>query len=319
VIQYIVRRVLWMIALLFLVSAITFFIFYALPSADPAVLRAGKSPNPQLVEQIRHQLGLDKPLYQQYFDYMKNLLTKGDFGYSYQNNISVRTQIFQRLPATISLAVGAALLWLTVGILVGIISSTRPRSLVDRVSMGGALVAISAPVYFLGLVALYMFADDIGLIPLFPGAGSYVPISQNVGEWFGSLIMPWCVLAAAFSAFYARLLRSQMIDTMHEDYIRTARAKGLGERTVILHHGLRAAITPIVTAAGLDIGVLLGGAILTETVFNIPGVGRLAYDSIVNSDLPMIQGTVLLGAFFIVTANLVVDVAYAFVDPRVRY
>jgi len=198
VIQYIVRRVLWMIALLFLVSAITFFIFYALPSADPAVLRAGKSPNPQLVEQIRHQLGLDKPLYEQYFDYMKNLLTKGDLGYSYQNNISVRTQIFERLPATISLALGAALIWLTVGITVGIVSSTRPRSLLDRFAMGGALVAISAPVYFMGLVVLYLFAKDIGLIPLFPGAGSYVPFSEDPGQWFGSLIMPWCVLAAAF-------------------------------------------------------------------------------------------------------------------------
>jgi peptide/nickel transport system permease protein len=319
VIQYIIRRVLWMIALLFLVSAITFFIFYALPSADPAALRAGKSPNPQLVEQIRHQLGLDKPLYQQYYDYMKNLITNGDFGFSYQNNISVRTQIFERLPATISLAIGAAILWLTIGISVGIISSTRPRSLIDRVSMGAALVAISAPVYFLGLVVLYLFSDDIGVFPLFPGAGSYVPFSDDPSAWFTSLIMPWCVLAAAFAAFYARLLRSTMIDTMHEDYIRTARAKGLSERRVIFKHGLRAAINPIVTAAGLDIGILLGGAILTETVFNIPGVGRLAYDSIVNSDLPMIQGTVLLGAFFIVTANLIVDVLYAFVDPRVRY
>jgi peptide/nickel transport system permease protein len=319
VIQYIIRRVLWMIALLFLVSAITFFIFYALPSADPAALRAGKSPNPQLVEQIRHQLGLDKPLYSQYYDYMKGLITKGDFGFSYQNNISVKTQIFERLPATISLAIGAALIWLTVGITVGIISSTRPRSLIDRVSMGAALVAISAPVYFLGLVVLYLFSYDIGVFPLFPGAGSYVPFSDDPSQWFSSLIMPWCVLAAAFAAFYARLLRSTMIDTMHEDYIRTARAKGLGERRVIFRHGLRAAINPIVTAAGLDIGILLGGAILTETVFNIPGVGRLAYDSIVNSDLPMIQGTVLLGAFFIVTANLIVDVLYAFVDPRVRY
>jgi peptide/nickel transport system permease protein len=319
VIQYIIRRVLWMIALLFLVSAITFTIFYALPSADPAALRAGRNPNPQLVEQIRHNLGLDKPLYQQYFDYMKNLLTKGDFGYSYQNNVSVRSQIFQRLPATISLALGAAVLWLTVGILVGIVSATRPRSFIDRFSMGGALVAISAPVYFLGLVALYLFANDIGKFPILPGAGSYVPFSQDPATWFTSLIMPWCVLAAAFAAFYARLLRSTMIDTMHEDYIRTARAKGLGERRVIFKHGLRSAITPIVTAAGLDLGVLLGGAILTETVFNIPGVGRLAYDSIVNSDLPMIQGTVLLGAFFIVLANLLVDVGYAFVDPRVRY
>jgi peptide/nickel transport system permease protein len=308
-----------MIALLFLVSAITFLIFYALPSADPAALRAGRNPNPQLVEQIRHQLGLDKPLYQQYYDYMKSLITKGDFGYSFQNNVSVRSQIFDRLPATISLAIGAAILWLTVGIMVGIISATRPRSLIDRLSMGGALVAISAPVYFLGLVVLYLFADDIGKFPLFPGAGTYVPFSDDPGTWFGSLIMPWCVLAAAFAAFYARLLRSTMIDTMHEDYIRTARAKGLGERRVIFRHGLRAAINPIVTAAGLDIGILLGGAILTETVFNIPGIGRLAYDSIINSDLPMIQGTVLLGAFFIVTANLIVDILYAFVDPRVRY
>lgn len=318
-IQYIIRRVLWMIALLFLVSALTFVIFYALPSADPAALRAGKTPTPEQVEQIRHQLGLDKPLYQQYYDYMKALITKGDFGFSYQNSISVRQQIFERLPATISLALGAAVIWLTVGILVGIISATRPRSVIDRVSMGAALVAISAPVYFLGLVVLYLFADDIGVFPLFPGAGSYVPFSDDPGQWFGSLIMPWCVLAAAFAAFYARLLRSTLIDTMHEDYIRTARAKGLGERRVIFHHGLRAAITPIVTAAGLDIGILLGGAILTETVFNIPGVGRLAYDSIINSDLPVIQGTVLLAAFFIVTANLVVDVLYAFVDPRVRY
>jgi peptide/nickel transport system permease protein len=319
VIQYIIRRVLWMIALLFLVSALTFVIFYALPSADPAALRAGKTPTPEQVEQIRHQLGLDKPLYQQYYDYMKALITKGDFGFSYQNSISVRQQIFERLPATISLALGAAVIWLTVGILVGIISATRPRSVIDRLSMGAALVAISAPVYFLGLVVLYLFADDIGVFPLFPGAGSYVPFSDDPGQWFGSLIMPWCVLAAAFAAFYARLLRSTLIDTMHEDYIRTARAKGLGERRVIFHHGLRAAITPIVTAAGLDIGILLGGAILTETVFNIPGVGRLAYDSIINSDLPVIQGTVLLAAFFIVTANLVVDVLYAFVDPRVRY
>jgi peptide/nickel transport system permease protein len=318
-IQYIIRRVLWMIALLFLVSAITFLIFYALPSADPAQLRAGRQANPQLVAQIRHQLGLDQPLYVQYFDYMKDLITKFDLGYSYQNSISVRTQIFQRLPATISLAIGAAVIWLTVGILVGIVSSVRPRSLVDRLSMGTALVAISAPVYWLGLLALYLFANDIGRFKLFPGAGSYVPFSEDPSKWFGSLIMPWCVLAAAFAAFYARLLRSSMIDVMHEDYIRTARAKGLGERTVIFHHGLRSAITPIVTAAGLDIGILFGGAILTETVFNIPGIGRLAYDSIINSDLPVVQGTVLLGAFFIVFANLVVDVAYAFVDPRVRY
>jgi peptide/nickel transport system permease protein len=316
---YIIRRLLWLVLLLFVVSALTFVIFYLLPSADPAQLRAGRQPNPQLVEQIRHNLGLDKPWYQQYYEYMKQVFLHFDFGYSFQNTISVKEQVFQRLPATISLALGAAVLWLTVGILVGIISAVRSRSLIDRVAMGSALVAISAPVYWLGLLSLYLFADDIGKFKIFPGAGSYVPFSEDPAKWFGSLLLPWMVLAAAFAAFYARLLRSNLIETMGEDYIRTARAKGLSERRVVFRHGLRSAITPIVTAAGLDIGILLGGAILTETVFNIPGIGRLVFDSITHSDLPMIQGTVLIATFFIVTANLVVDILYAFLDPRVRY
>jgi peptide/nickel transport system permease protein len=316
---YIIRRLLWVIVLLFLVSAITFVIFFALPSTDPAQLRAGRQPNPALVEAIRHNLKLDKPIYVQYWLYMKQLVLHFDFGYSYQNNISVKQQIFDRLPATISLALGAAVVWLVIGISVGTISAIKRRSLFDRVAMGGALVGISAPVYWLGLLSLFLFSNDIGKIPIFPGSGSYVPFSQDPSKWFTSLIMPWFVLAASFAAFYVRLLRSNLIEVMGEDYIRTARAKGLRERRVVLRHGIRSAITPIVTAAGLDIGILLGGAILTESVFNIPGIGRLAYESIQNSDLPMIQGTVLLGAFFIVTMNLVVDVAYAFIDPRVRY
>jgi peptide/nickel transport system permease protein len=301
------------------VSFITFIIFYLFPSTDPAALRAGKQPNPELVKQIRHNLGLDQPWYKQYWDYMSRLVLHGDLGYSYQNNISVKQQIFDRLPATISLAAGAAVIFLVLGIFVGIISGTRPRSLLDRITMGGSLVAISAPVYWLGLVSLFFFANDIGKIKIFEGAGSYVPISQDPGQWFGSLILPWLVLAASFTAIYARLLRGSLIETMSEDYIRTARAKGLRERRVIVRHGVRSAITPLITAAGIDIGVLLGGAILTETVFNIPGIGRLAYDSIQNSDLPMIQGTVLIGAFFIILANLVVDILYAVIDPRIRY
>jgi peptide/nickel transport system permease protein len=316
---YIVRRVLWVFVLLFVVSALTFVIFYLLPSADPAQLRAGRQPNPQLVEQIRHNLGLDKPWYQQYFDYMKAVFLHFDFGYSFQNTISVKEQIFQRLPATASLALGAAFLWLVSGITVGIISAVRSRSLIDRVAMGGALVAISAPVYWLGLVMLYLFSSDIGQFKIFPGAGSYTPLTEDPAKWFTGLLLPWLVLAAAFAAFYARLLRSNLIEVMSEDYIRTARAKGLSERRVVLRHGLRSALTPIVTAAGLDIGILLGGVILTETVFNIPGTGRLVYEAIQHSDLPMIQGTVLLGTFFIVMANLIVDIVYAFLDPRVRY
>ena len=318
-IRYILRRLLWVIFLLVAVSFVTFVIFYLLPSADPAVLRAGRQANPELVASIRHQLGLDQPWYVQYGRYMKELIFHFDFGFSYQNGVPVRQLIFSRLPASISLAAGAAVLWLVIGIGVGIIAAVRPRTKLDRASMGAALVGISAPVYWLGLVALYLFSSDIGLIPILPGANSYVPLSEDPFSWFTSLIMPWCVLAVSFAAFYSRLLRGNLTEVLGEDYIRTARAKGLSERRVVFRHGLRSAITPIVTIFGLDLGILLGGAILTETVFNIPGIGRLSYSSIVRSDLPVIQGTVLLGAFFIVFANLFVDILYAFLDPRVRY
>jgi peptide/nickel transport system permease protein len=317
--RYIIRRLLWVIVLLIVVSAVTFVVFYLLPSADPAVLRAGRSPNPALIAAIRKSLGLNRPVYVQYWDYLRNIILHFNFGYSYQFSLPVRTMIFQRLPATISLTVGAVFVWLLVGLPIGIISAVRSRSVMDRTAMGGALLAISAPSYWLGLVALYLFANDIGVVKLFDGAGSYTGLTADPGRWFGSLIMPWIVLAASFAAFYSRLLRSNLIETMSEDYIRTARAKGLSERRVIMRHGVRAAITPIVTVLGLDIGTLLGGAVLIETVFNIPGVGRLAYDGIINADLPVIQGTVLFGAFFIVIANLVVDIVYAFLDPRVRY
>jgi peptide/nickel transport system permease protein len=317
--RYIIRRLLWAVVLLFLVSALTFLVFYTFPSADPAQLRAGRNPNPQQVEQIRHALGLDQPWYVQYWRYMKALVLHFDFGRSYHYNSPVRKQIFDSVGPTASLAIGAAVLWLLVGVVIGTISAVRRGKLVDRITMTGALVAISAPVYWLGLVALYLFADDIGKWKIFPGAGSYTPIADDPWAWFTSLILPWTVLAASFAAFYARLLRGSLIETMSEDYIRTARAKGLGERSVVLRHGMRSAITPVVTAAGLDIGILLGGAILVESVFNIPGIGQLAYDSIRNSDLPIIQGTVLLGAFFIIVMNLLVDVLYAFLDPRVTY
>jgi peptide/nickel transport system permease protein len=317
--RYIIRRLLWAIVLLLIVSAVTFVIFYLLPSADPAALRAGKSPNPALIAHIRHTLGLDRPVYTQYWLYIKGIVLHFNFGYSYQFSVPVKTLIFNRLPATISLTVGAVVVWLLVGLPVGMISAIRRRSALDRATMGGALLAISSPVYWLGLLSLFLFANDIGKIPIFDGANTYTGLTANPGRWFGSLILPWLVLATAFAAFYARLLRANLIETMSEDYIRTARAKGVPERRVILRHGVRSAITPIVTVLGLDIGTLMGGAILTETVFNIPGVGRLAYDGIINSDLPVIQGTVLFGAFFIVIANLIVDVVYAYLDPRVRY
>ena len=317
--RYIIRRLIWVVFLLFAVSLITFVIFYLLPTADPAVLRAGRQGTPEMIASIRQQLGLDRPWYVQYGKYMQNLVLHFDFGYSYQNGTPVRQLIFSRLPATISVGIGAAILALVTGLVVGIISAVRPRSKLDRTTMGAALVGISAPVYWLGLVALYLFSSDIGLIPLLPGSGSYVPFTENPATWFTALIMPWVVLAVSFAAFYSRLLRGNLHEVLSEDYIRTARAKGLPERTIVLKHGLRAAITPIVTVFGLDLGILLGGTILVETVFNIPGIGRLSYEAIVRSDLPVIQGTVLLGAFFIIIANLIVDIVYAFLDPRVRY
>src|SRR5579864_1188024 len=316
---YIVRRVLWAILLLVVVSFLTFVIFDVFPSADPASLRAGRNATPALIHQIRVNLGLNKPFYTQFWIYMKGLVEHFNLGYSYYNSESVRSEIFSRLPATISVTVGGFIVWMLIGIPVGIVSAIRPRSFLDRVLMGGSLVAISAPVYFLGLVSLFLFAQGTGQLQWFGAPGSYVPITQNFGQWFNSLVLPWFTLAAAFAAFYARMMRGNLIETMHEDYIRTARAKGLRERVVISKHGLRAALTPVVTMAGMDIGLLLGGAILTEIVFNIPGVGRYAYTAITNADLPAIQGTVLFGAFFIVFANLVVDILYAFLDPRVTY
>jgi peptide/nickel transport system permease protein len=320
VLPFIVRRVLWSVLLLAVVSFITFVVFTILPSADPALLRAGRNPSPAVVHAIRVNLGLDKPWYAQYVLYMKRLVLHFDFGYSYQNNIAVRSTIFDRLPATISLAVGGAVVWLISGVAVGIISSIKRGTIIDRVSMGGALLAISAPAYWLGLVAIYLFSKDLGkLVPIFDGVGAYTPITQDPLAWASALVLPWIVLATSFSAVYARFLRSNLLDVMGEDYIRTARAKGVGERTVVLKHGLRSAVTPIVTMFGLDLGILLGGAILIEAVFNIPGIGRLAFDAIQKSDLPTVQGTVLVGALGIVVMNLLVDVLYAFLDPRVRY
>ena len=305
--------------MLAIVSAVIFVIFYVFPSADPAELRAGRNASPAQVETIRHALGLDRPVYVQYWDYMKGIVLHFDFGYSYQSNADVRTVVLDRLPATIWLVTGAAILWLLMGIPVGIISAIKRRSLLDRSTMVTSLAFISAPVFWLGLVVLYLFAKDVGRFPIFQGQGSFIE-ANTIPEKAGSMLLPWFVLAAASAAIYARYLRSSMIDVMSEDYIRTARAKGLRERRVIMRHGVRSAITPVVTLLGLDIGVLLAGnAILTESVFNIPGVGRLVFTSIERSDLPVIQGVTLFGAFFIVTFNLIVDIAYAYLDPRVRY
>jgi peptide/nickel transport system permease protein len=319
-VTYIIRRLLWSVVLLLAVSLIAFLIFVLMPAADPAILRAGRNPSPEVIAAIREQLGLDKPWWQQYLIYLENLIFHFDFGYSFQNNIAVRDTIFDRLPATASLALGGAVTWLLIGIPIGIISAIKRGTILDRLAMGGALLAISAPVYWVGLVSIYLFSEDLGkLLPIFKGSGQYTPLTEDPVAWLTALLLPWLVLATAFAAIYARFLRANLLDVMGEDYIRTARSKGLAERKVVFKHGLRSAITPIVTIFGLDVGILFGGAILTETVFNIPGVGRLAYDSIQKSDLPIVQGTVLIAALAIILMNLIVDIVYAFLDPRVRY
>jgi peptide/nickel transport system permease protein len=317
--RYIIRRLLWGLLLLILVSALTFVFFRVLPTADPATLRAGRLQNPKIIAAIRHDLGLDKSLLTQFWIYMKGIFFHFDLGFSYYSSASVKGLILNRLPATVSLVLGGAVVWLVTGLTVGIISALRSGTLLDRASMGTALVFVSAPEYWLGLIALYLVSADIGVFRIFPGAGSYVPLTSDPAKWFTSLILPWFVVAAGTAAIYARLIRGSLIETMSEDYIRTARAKGLSERRVVLRHGVRAAINPILTILGLDIGILLGSAVLVETVFNIPGIGRLNYDAIQHSDFPIVQGTVLLAAFFVIAANIVVDIMYAYLDPRVRY
>jgi peptide/nickel transport system permease protein len=317
--RYIVRRILWGVALLVIVAALTFLFYHVFPTANPAQLRAGHDPNPRTIAYISRELGLDKPLYTQFYDYMKGVLLHFDLGYSYYSSASVKSLIAERLPATISLAAGAVAIWLVSGVTIGIVSAVRRRTLLDRAAMGTALMFISAPEYWLGLIALFLFASDIGKLRVFPGAGSYVGLASDPVKWFTSLILPWFVLAATFAAVYARLLRASLLDVLDRDYIRTARAKGLSERRVILRHGVRAAIAPIVTVLGLDLGTLLGGALLIEIVFDIPGVGRLNWDALTHADFPIIEGTVLLAALFIVVANILVDISYAYLDPRVRF
>jgi peptide/nickel transport system permease protein len=320
--RYLIRRSLFLILVLFIVSLITFIIFVKLPAGDPARRAAGRTTTEANVEAARHAFGLDKPVYVQYARFAKGLIPwpglflNEDVYFSYANFVPVKEEIFARLPVTLTLAVGAAITWLLIGIPIGIISAVRRRSVWDRASMVFALIGVSAPVFWLAYLFLYIFWFKLQLAP-----SSGIPIGTSVLEAVlqGRFILPWFVLALAFAAFYARMVRGNLIETMGEDYIRTARAKGLSEKRVIYRHGLRAALTPVVTMFGLDLATLLGGAFITETVFNLPGIGQYAVRAIFNNDFPSVMGVTLFAAFFFALANLIVDVAYAFLDPRVRY
>lgn len=320
--RYLIRRTLFLILALFIISVLTFLIFVKLPPGDPARRFAGRRATVQQIENVREQLGLNDSVFVQYGRLAKGLiplpgyfLTEESY-FSFVNFVPVKEEIYGRLPVTITLALGGAIVWLLIGIPVGIVSAIRPRSLVDRAGMVFALFGVSAPVFWLGFVFLYIFWFRLGIAP---GSGLAPDESLIEGVLRGRFLMPWIVISLSFAAFYARMVRGNLIETMGEDYIRTARAKGLSERRVIVRHGLRSALTPVVTMFGMDMGILLGGAIITETVFNLPGIGQYAIRSLVTNDIPAVMGVTMLAAFFIVVANLVVDVAYAFLDPRVRY
>jgi len=320
--RYLIRRTLFMVLVLFVVSLITFLIFVKLPAADPARRAVGRATSPENVEAARKAFGLDKPIYVQYARFAKGLVPwpglflNEDVYYSYSNFVPVKEELFSRLPVTIALALGAAVVWMLIGIPIGIVSAVKRRSLLDRASMVFALFGVSAPVFWLAYLFLYLFWFKLHWAP-----SSGIPIGTTVLEAVvqGRFILPWLVLSLTFAAFYARMVRGNLIETMGEDYIRTARAKGLSERRVIYKHGLRAALTPVVTMFGLDLAGLLGGAFITETVFGLPGIGQYAVNSIFINDFPAVMGVTIFGAFFIALANLLVDVAYAFLDPRVRY
>ncbi|WP_225823022.1 ABC transporter permease [Streptomyces naphthomycinicus] len=332
-ISYILRRTFAAVILLLVVSAVTFAIFFLLPrlagqTADQLAQQyIGKSPSKADIAAVKHNLGLDQPVYVQYWHFIKGIVAGSTydlgpttvhcdapcFGYSFKNHQAVWPELTSRLPITLSLAAGAAVLWLVSGVVAGVISALKPRSAVDRAFMGVALTGVSLPMFFTGNLAILLFRYKW---PIF--GSDYVPLTENPSQWANTLIPAWCSLALLYSAIYARLTRSGMLETMNEDFIRTARAKGLREGTVITRHGLRAALTPIITVFGMDIGLLLGGAVITESVFSLPGIGQYAVQGITDNDLPKILGVTLLAAFFVVFANLVVDVLYAAADPRVR-
>jgi peptide/nickel transport system permease protein len=332
---FIIRRLILTVFLLLLVSMITFAIFFLVPrlagqtSYQLAAQYVGRNPIPSEIKAVEIKLGLNAPLYLQYGRFIKGIVAgvhynNGPdvsycpfpcFGYSFRNQEPVWPQLISDAPVTLSLAIGASILWLIGGVSIGVLSALRRGSIFDRFSMGIALAGVSLPVFFTGLIALELFSYKW---PIFPDV-HYVAITANPLLWARNLVLPWVTLAFLYAALYARLTRAGMLETMGEDYIRTARAKGLPERKVIVKHGMRAALTPIVTIFGLDLGLLLGGAILTETTFSFPGLGQFTILAIQNQDLPEIQGVVMLAAFFIVIANMIVDILYAVVDPRVRF
>jgi peptide/nickel transport system permease protein len=307
-----IRRLAGMVAVLFAVSVIAFAIFNVIPNSDPAQRLAGRNSTPQLVASIREEWGFDDPLPQQYLTMMGNIFGGDAISYATRENVDER--IAEGIPATASLCIGAAVIWMFFGILFGYLSAVHEGSRLDRGLTVVAVAGISMPVFWLAAILIDYLAYETGLFP----SGGYANFVDGPLEWAYHLILPWVTLAAIQVGFYSRVLRSNMIDAMREDYVRAARAKGLSERRVMTRHVLRNSLIPIVTLFGLDVGVLLGGAILVEALFGLNGVGQYAFESLKSLDLPPIVAITLYGAFFVVLCNSLADIAYARLDPRVR-
>ncbi len=316
-IRFLLSRIGFGLLVLFLLSVFVFVLFYVTPS-DPARIIAGDKATEALMAQIRQNLGLDKPMWEQYLIFIGNLL-RGDLGYSYRSSLPVADLVLARIPATMSLVFGAVVVWLAIGIPIGIASAKKPGSVRDRIGQAFALVGISFPTFVLGMIALYTlyFLPTRFGIMLFPPSG-YVPFTEDPLQWAWHLALPWLTLALVTAAVYARLTRGQMLDVLSQDYVRTARAKGLTERRVVYVHAFRSAMPPLVTQLGIDIGLLLGGVIVIEQVFGLQGVGALAVTSVAMQDRPVVIAIVLMGGLFVVLSNLVVDMFYAALDSRVR-
>jgi peptide/nickel transport system permease protein len=315
--RFLVRRAVLGLVVLWVITTAVFVMFYVAPH-NVARTIAGRQASPETVAAVSRRLGLDRPILVQYTSYLRNL-AHGNLGYSFYNSTSVRSLLWERVPVTVSLALGAAVIWLLIGLTSGVLSAVRPRSWIDRSANGAALFFYSMPSFLLGAIFLYFFFFRLHLagFPFFPGSG-YVPLTEDPFEWARHLILPWLTVALVTAAAYTRLTRSSMLDVLSEDYIRTARAKGLREGRVVYRHALRSALTPVVTQFGIDLGTLLGGVIIVESIFGLPGLGQLAVQSVANQDQPVIIGTVVLAAACIVAANIAVDLGYALLDARVR-
>ncbi|OEV07504.1 peptide/nickel transport system permease protein [Streptomyces sp. Amel2xB2] len=327
---YLIRRLLAVVVMLVVVMLAVFGIFFLIPKwtgVDVATMFAGKQSDAAALDGIRQKLGLDDPIIVQVFDFFKGILVGRDyvsagdtlhcsapcFGYSFKTEQAVWPILADRLPVTLGLAVGAAVIWLLIGLAAGVVSALRRGSIWDRAAMGIALSGVSLPIYFTGLLSLAIFSYGLGLV-----SNEYTPIEESFPEWFSGMILPWLTLAFLFGAMYARLTRATMLEVMGEDYIRTARAKGVREPVVIRKHAMRSTLTPIITLLGVDLGALMGGAILTETTFSLPGLGQAVLKAIGEKDLPLILGVTLITASAVVVANLIVDLLYGVIDPRVR-